>query len=459
MSLAGVILAAGKGKRLNSDISKAGHHVGGEPMIYHVLRVAEAVGASPIVVVVGHNGDQIEELLAGKPVTIVWQDELLGTGDAVRRALPVLAREEGVGQVLVLAGDTPLLRASTVERLVVSHYERKPAATVLTCEVENPTGYGRVKRDHDGFVEAIVEEVDATEEEKAIREINAGVYVFDVDLLKEGLDHLDNRNAQREYYLPKVLEYFIRKGLRVDALRTDDPSEVAGVNSRHELAAANKMFYKRRALEIMGLGVTIIDPDTVYIENDVVVGKDSVIFPMTVLKQGTRIGSRCVIGPGVVLDRAEVADGTEISFAVIRDSYVGPEVKVGPYAHVRPGCYIKRKARVGTFVELKKTSLGEGAKVPHLSYMGDATIGNRANIGAGSITCNYDGVNKHQTIIGEEAFIGSDTMFVAPVTLGARAWTGAGSVITEDVPDESLAIARARQVTKQGWVRRNRISA
>jgi bifunctional UDP-N-acetylglucosamine pyrophosphorylase/glucosamine-1-phosphate N-acetyltransferase len=459
MSLACVILAAGKGKRLNSDISKAGHHVGGEPMIYHVLRVAEAVGAAPIVVVVGHNGDQIEELLAGKPVTIVWQDELLGTGDAVRRALPVLVREEGVSQVLVLAGDTPLLRASTVERLVVSHYERKPAATVLTCEVENPTGYGRVKRDHDGFVEAIVEEVDATEEEKAIREINAGVYVFDVDLLKEGLDHLDNRNVQREYYLPKVLEYFIRKGLRVDALRTDDPTEVAGVNSRQELAAANKMFYRRRALEIMGLGVTIIDPDTVYIENDVVVGKDSVIFPMTVLKQGTRVGSRCVVGPGVVLDRAEVADGTEISFAVIRDSYVGPEATVGPYAHVRPGCYIKRKAKVGTFVELKKTTVGEGAKVPHLSYMGDATIGDRANIGAGSITCNYDGASKHQTIIGEEAFIGSDTMFVAPVTLGARAWTGAGSVITEDVPEESLAIARARQVTKQGWVRRKKMSA
>lgn len=455
MSLACVILAAGKGKRLNSSISKVCHLVGGEPMLLHVLSVAEAVGALPVVVVVGHNGDQIENLISGRNVKIAWQKELLGTGDAVRQALPELLKSKAV-DVLVMAGDTPLLKPSTIEALILNHSREKPSISILTCEIANPKGYGRVVRDEKGYIKSIIEEADASEKEKKIKEINTGVYLFNLSDLVDGLEHLDRKNAQGEYYLPKIIDYCLAKGKRVEAVKTEEPDEIVGVNSRAELAQANKLFYKRKALELMNEGVTIIDPEAVYIENRVTVGRDTIIYPFTFLKSGTVIGANCYIGPGTDVANSNIGDGCRVSYSIIEGSTIEEEVSIGPYARVRPGCLVRKRARLGSFVEIKKTEVGEDSKIPHLNYMGDAIIGKRVNIGAGSITCNFDGEKKHKTIVEDDAFIGSDTMFVAPVQIGKGAWTGAGSVLTDDVPDESLGIARPRQKTKIGWVKKKK---
>lgn len=445
-------MAAGKGKRMNSSIPKVLHRVAGKPMLEHVIEKPVKLGASPIVVVVGHNGEEIESYLAqlSSEIEVVWQTELLGTGDAVRRALPkVRGRSE---HVLVLCGDTPLLTYDTLKHLVESHLERQPACTVLTATLDDPSGYGRVVRDTDGFVVRIVEDADATSEERSIKEVNAGVYVFNVEILEEGISSLSSKNNQNEYYLPETINYFVKKGYRVDAIKAKDPDEIRGVNSRIELAFANKLFFLRKAYQLMSEGVTILDPDTTYIEAEVKVGRDTVINPNTHIQGKTVIGGRCVIGPNATIRDCEIGDEVTFFNSVAFESRIGAKTAVGPFAYIRPGTVIGNSSRVGTFVEIKKSTVGDNTKIPHLSYVGDAEIGSGVNIGAGSITCNYDGVEKHKTIIEDNVFVGSDTIMVAPITIGKGAYTGAGSVITEDVPPFSLAIARERQVNKEGWV-------
>lgn len=454
MDLSSVILAAGKGKRMNSSVPKVLHKVAGKPMIEHVMNIPVGLKAKPIVVVVGHNGEEVESYLKSlnPEVEIAWQEELLGTGDAVKKALPKIIGKSD--QVLVLCGDTPLLTLETIRHLVESHFERKPACTVLTADLDNPSGYGRIVRDSDGFVVKIVEDADATKEEKLIREVNAGVYVFDVSLLSEGLKSLDSKNNQNEYYLPEVINYFVKTGLRVDAVRAKDSDEIRGVNSRIELSYANKAFFLRKAAELMEAGVTIIDPATTYIEADVKIGKDTVVYPNTYIQGKSVIGSYCEIGPNVTIKDCEIADRVKLFNSVALESKIGEESTVGPFAYIRPGSSVGKKAKIGTFVEIKKTEVGDFSKVPHLSYLGDTFVGSGVNIGAGTITCNYDGVAKHKTVIEDDAFIGSDSILVAPVNVGRGAYTAAGSVITDDVPPYSLAIGRAKQINKDGWVKK-----
>jgi len=454
MKLSSIVLAAGKGRRMNSSIPKVLHKVAGKPMIMHVLKIPFTLKAQPIVVVLGHNGNEVEEYLKsfGEEIKIAWQEKLLGTGDAVRQAMPLIdGRAENV---LVLCGDTPLLTFETVNHMVEIHFERKPACTMLTAIMDDPAGYGRVIRDIDGYVERIVEEVDASKEEKKIKEVNAGVYIFNVDLLKEGLEVLDTGNNQGEYYLPKVIDYFVKKGYRVDAVKALDPDEIRGVNSRVELALANKIYFYRRAISLMESGVTIIDPNTTYIEDEVEVGRDTTIYPNTHIQGKSSIGSFCEIGPNAIIRDCVIGDRVEFLNSVAVETEIGTGSKIGPFAYLRPGTRIGREAKVGTFVELKKTKVGDFSKVPHLSYIGDAEIGRHVNIGAGTITCNYDGIEKHKTVIEDEAFIGSDSIIVAPVFIGKAAYTAAGSVITENVPEYSLGIGRARQVNKEGWVKK-----
>ncbi|MCX7831506.1 MAG: bifunctional UDP-N-acetylglucosamine diphosphorylase/glucosamine-1-phosphate N-acetyltransferase GlmU [Actinobacteria bacterium] len=454
MSLSSIIMAAGKGKRMNSSIPKVLHKVAGKPMIEHILNIPFQLKAFPIVVVIGHNGEEVEKFLSTLPenTEVVWQDKLLGTGDAVMRALPsVKNRSE---HVLVLCGDTPLLTLQTVRHLVDSHLERKPACTILTAKIDNPAGYGRVIRDEDGFVVKIVEDVDATKEEKQVNEVNAGVYVFDVNLLEEGLESLDSSNNQNEYYLPEVINYFVTKGYRVDAVKAKNAEEIRGVNSRTELYHANKAFFMRKAYELMESGVTIIDPQNTYIEADVSIGKDTIVYPNTYLQGFTVIGSNCEIGPNSFIRDCKIGDGVVFVGSYAIESEVSDQTKVGPFAYLRPGTKVGKNAKVGTFVEIKNTEVGDFSKVPHLSYIGDAHIGQNVNIGAGTITCNYDGVKKHKTVIEDEAFVGSDTIMVAPLKVGKGAYTAAGSVLTEDVPPYSLGIARTRQENKEGWVKR-----
>jgi bifunctional UDP-N-acetylglucosamine pyrophosphorylase/glucosamine-1-phosphate N-acetyltransferase len=452
MELSCIVLAAGKGKRMNSEIPKVLHRVAGRPMLLHVLRIPFKLGASPIAVVLGHNGDKVESYLQtlNNKVELVWQDQLLGTGDAVKRALPaVYGKSENV---LILCGDTPLLTYETIEHLVESHFERRPSCTILTAEIENPFGYGRIIRDADGFVEGIVEEADATEEEKKVKEVNSGVYVFNIEELQEGLKQLNAENNQKEYYLTKVIDYLVEKGKRVDAVKALDPNEIKGVNSRFELYEANRLFYLRKARLLMDEGVTILDPESTYIEVDVEIGKDTVIYPNTFIRGSTRIGKNCEIGPNADITDCVIGDEVSFRYSVAVESEIGNSAVVGPFAYMRPGTRIGSKSKVGTFVELKKTVVGDGSKVPHLSYIGDAEVGSGVNVGAGTITCNYDGVVKHRTVIEDDAFIGSDTIIVAPVRIGKGSYTAAGSVITEDVPPYGLGIGRSKQINKENWV-------
>lgn len=452
MELSCIVLAAGKGKRMNSDIPKVLHKVAGKPMLLHVLRIPFKLEASPIAVVLGHNGDKVESYVQSldHEVKVVWQEELLGTGDAVKRAIPFVCGESE--NVLVLCGDTPLLTYETIDHLVKSHFERKPSCTILTAEIENPFGYGRIIRDADGFVERIVEEVDATEEEKKVKEVNSGVYVFNVKDLKEGLEHLNAENNQNEYYLTKVIDYFVKTGKRVDAVKALDSNEIKGVNSRVELAEANKLFYLRKNRQLMENGVTILDPENTYIEVDVEIGKDTVVYPNTYIRGQTKIGRKCEIGPNADITDCIIGDEVGFRYSVAVESEIGNGTVVGPFAYLRPGTKIGSKSKVGTFVELKKTVVGDESKVPHLSYLGDTEVGSGVNIGAGTITCNYDGVKKHKTIIEDDAFVGSDTIIVAPVKIGKGSYTAAGSVITEDVPPFSLGIGRSKQINKENWV-------
>jgi bifunctional UDP-N-acetylglucosamine pyrophosphorylase / glucosamine-1-phosphate N-acetyltransferase len=449
-----VVLAAGKGTRMKSTLPKVLHRAGGLPLIEQVFRSADALSPQTITVIVGHQAEGVREGLGERlGLHFALQEPQLGTGHAVLQAEPALRGRTGT--VVLLSGDVPLLRAATLGELVRVHAERRASATVLTAVLEDPDGYGRIVRGADGSIEAIVEHRDATPEQRQIAEINSGIYAFDLAPLFDALRQIGASNAQGEYYLPDLISIYRSRGLGVETVVADDPREILGVNSRKELADVTAVLKTRRNEELMESGVTIVDPATTFVGPDVTIGADTTIHPGVYLEGRTRIGAGCVIHSGVRIVDSTLDDGVTINnFCVIVESHVARGARIGPFAHIRPQSHVGEDAHVGNFVELKKTALGRGSKANHLSYLGDATIGEKVNVGAGTITCNYDGVSKHQTIIEDGAFIGSDSQLIAPVRIGRGAYVAAGSSVTDDVPPESLAIARSKQTNKEGWVSR-----
>jgi bifunctional UDP-N-acetylglucosamine pyrophosphorylase / glucosamine-1-phosphate N-acetyltransferase len=450
-----VVLAAGKGTRMKSGLPKVLHRAAGLPLIEHVLRAADVLHPTSIVIVVGHQAGLLKGALGKRlGLSFALQDPQLGTGHALLQAEPALKGARGT--LLLLSGDVPLLRAETLVRLREVHEGRGAAATVLTAQVDAPDGYGRIVRE-EGRIAAIVEHKDASTSERALNEINSGIYAFDLAPLFDALREIGSSNAQGEHYLPDLVRIYRRRGLPVETVVIEDPREILGVNSRSELVEVAAVLKTAKNEALMADGITIVDPATTYIGPDVSVGADTIIHPGVYLEGRTRIGTGCEIHSGVRIVDSTVDDGVVINnFCVIVESHVASGARIGPFSHLRPQSDVGEQAHVGNFVELKKTSLGRGAKANHLSYLGDATIGERVNVGAGTITCNYDGVAKHPTVIEDGAFIGSDTQLIAPVRVGKDAYVAAGSSITEDVPAEALAIARGKQVNKEGWVARNK---
>ena len=445
-----VVLAAGKGTRMKSAVPKVLHGAAGRSLIEYALLVAASLSPASIVIVVGYQADQLKDALSNRPgLSFAVQEPQLGTGHALLQAEPLLRNARGT--LVLLSGDVPLLSAKTLTALVHLHESRQAAATVLTAVVPAPDGYGRIVR-HGNQIVAIVEHKDASPAERAIREINSGVYAFDIAPLFSALRDIGSSNAQGEHYLPDLVKIYRARGLTVETLRLDDPREILGVNSRKELADVASILRAAKNDALMAAGVTIVDPSTAYIGPDVTIGADTVIEPGVHLEGTTRIGVGCQINAGVRIVNSVVDDGAVIkNFCVILDSHISSGAQIGPFAHLRPQSDVGEDARVGNFVELKKTRLGRGSKANHLSYLGDATIGDKVNIGAGTITCNYDGTAKHATVIEDGAFIGSDSQLIAPVRVGKGAYIAAGSSITQDVPADALAIARGKQINKAGW--------
>lgn len=445
-----IILAAGQGKRMKSDLPKVLHRVAGVPLVGHVLKSVAEAGIGEVIVVIGRRGELVREAL-GEGYRYALQEEPRGTGDAVMRALPLLSPE--CREVLVLCGDTPLLTPASLVRLVEERRMTDAAATILTGIFADPTGYGRILRGEDNLVQGIVEESDATPEQKTIREINTGTYVFRRDALERTVSRLRPDNRQGEYYLTDCIALLRAEGLTVAAVSAP-AEETAGINTRREMAAAERILRLRECERLMDEGVTILDPEATYIDRGVEVGRDTIIYPFTFLEGKTAVGKGCVLGPGTRLIDSRIGDGVEIQQSLVVESQVGDRCRIGPFAFIRPGTVLAEEVKVGDFVELKKARVGKGSKIPHLSYVGDAVVGSGVNIGAGTITCNYDGVSKHETHIKDGAFIGSNTNLVAPVTVGEKAVTGAGSTITRDVPPGALAVERSRQVIVPDWAKK-----
>ena len=452
-----VILAAGQGTRMKSLLPKVLHPVAGRPMVEHVLGSARALDPATITLVVGHGAEAIQACLAGRQgLRFAVQMPQHGTAHALQVAEPLLAGQAGT--LVLLSGDVPLLGAATVRRLLETHRATGAAATVMTAVVERPYGYGRIIRTG-GRVARIIEERDASPEQRRVGEINSGIYAFDLAPLFDALRTIAARNVQGEYYLTDLIAVYRRRQLPVETLIVEDPREIRGVNTRSELSEVGTIMRQKKNEELMAAGVTIIDPATTYIDPHVEVGADTVIHPGVVIQGHSRIGSACEIHAYVRIADSELADRVTIhNFCLILGARVAGGAAIGPFAHLRPATEIGQGARVGNFVELKKTTLGAGSKANHLSYLGDATIGANVNVGAGTITCNYDGQKKHETVIEDGAFIGSDTQLIAPVRVGKGAYVGAGSSITDDVPPGALGVARGRQTNIKGWAERKRVA-
>ncbi len=451
-----LILAAGKGTRMKSAVVKVLHSVAGRPMLGWPLSTVREAGATAIVIVAGHQAEQVREQYGAEfDVRIALQEEQLGTGHAVACAMPALQEQNGA--LLIVCGDTPLLTGATLQRLAASHTESGAAITVLTARMENPQGYGRIVRSGDGQVLRIVEQKDASPSEQGIDEINSGIYCMDLTFLRANISRLGSGNAQNEYYLTDLVELAVAGQKGCNALMVSDALEIMGVNDRVQLAEASAALRARINHQLMLQGVTLIDPARTCIDADVVVGSDTVIWPGCVLQGQTVIGQGALLESNVQVSSCRIGDRAHLKNGSVLDgSVIGCDVAVGPMAHLRPGTVLGDQVKIGNFVETKKAVLGDGSKASHLTYLGDAEIGRDVNIGCGTITCNYDGVKKHRTVIGDGVFVGSDVQLVAPVTVGNGALIAAGTTVTKDVPPDSLAIARTPQVNKEGWCLKKR---
>lgn len=448
-----VILAAGQGTRMKSKLYKVLHPVCGKPMVEHVADEALKLSLSKLVTIVGHGAEEVQKQLGSKS-EYALQNEQLGTAHAVKQAKGHLASEKGT--TIVICGDTPLITAETMEALFLEHKKRDAKATVLTALAEDPAGYGRIIRGNNGEVNKIVEHKDATPEERLVQEINTGTYCFDNEALFQALEQVSNKNVQGEYYLPDVIEILKNEGASVAAYQTVDFKETLGVNDRVALSMAEEYMRQRINRRHMQNGVSLIDPNHTYISPEAVIGRDTVIYPGTILRGKVVIGEDSLIGPNSDLENCKVGDRSIIKQSVVSRSEVGNDVSIGPFAHIRPDSTIGNDVKIGNFVEIKKTQFGDRSKASHLSYVGDAEVGADVNLGCGSITVNYDGKNKFLTKIEDGAFIGCNSNLVAPVTIKKGAYVAAGSTITETVPEDSLSIARARQVNKEDYVKKMR---
>lgn len=446
-----VVLAAGKGTRMKSSLYKVLHPVCGKPMVEHVVENMEQLGVEKIVTVVGHGAEVVQSEL-GDRSEYALQTEQLGTAHAVLQAEASLANLDGT--TIVICGDTPLITADTMNDLLNHHKQTGAKATILTALADDPTGYGRIIRAEDGSVKSIVEQKDASIEEQRVNEINSGTYCFDNDALFKSLKLVKNENAQGEYYLPDVIEILQKEGEVISAFAAKDFDEILGINDRIALSQAEQIMRARIAHHHMREGVTIIDPQNTYISSDAIIGADTVIQPGVMIEGKTIIGEQCTIGPNSHIVSSKIGNGTTIHSSVILSSEVGDHTAIGPFAHIRPQTEVGNDVKIGNFVEVKKSSVGNGSKISHLSYMGDASIGTNVNIGCGTITVNYDGKNKFKTTIEDDAFVGCNSNLIAPVTIGNKAYVAAGSTITKDVPGEALAIGRARQENKEGYVKK-----
>lgn len=437
-----IILAAGKGVRMRSQMPKVVHRVAGRPMIWYVVNAVRKAGINNVTLVVGHGRAMVEEALQGENLHFVVQEQQLGTGHALMQA------QNGIdpGQTLiVLAGDTPLLEAATVRKLLDYHQQQGAEATVLSAFLEEPYGYGRIIRDAAGGVERIVEEKDASPEEKKITEINTGMYCFQTQSVFKALTAINTANAQGEYYLTDVLPRLKQGGHKVAVMAIEETDQIHGINDRIQLARAESIIRRKQNQALMQGGVTIMAPDTTFIDSSVEIGMDTIIYPFTIIEGQTRIGQNCIIGPHSHINDSLIGNDVAIENSRVKQARIADRCNIGPFAYLRPEAELHEDVKVGDFVEIKKSIIGAGSKVPHLSYVGDALLGKEVNVGAGTITCNYDGKSKHRTILGDRVFIGSNTNLVAPVTMGEDSMTGAGSTITRDVPAGTLAVERAEQ--------------
>ncbi|MBA9087569.1 bifunctional UDP-N-acetylglucosamine pyrophosphorylase/glucosamine-1-phosphate N-acetyltransferase [Fontibacillus solani] len=451
-----IVLAAGQGKRMKSKLYKVLHPVCGKPMVGHVLDTVKKVECERSIVVVGHGAEAVKSYL-GTSAEYVLQEQQLGTGHAVKQAGQLLGQEEGT--TIVICGDTPLVTEETLDALIDLHTRKGAAATVLTASMDNPKGYGRIIRAENGSVVRIVEQKDCSPEEDAVQEINTGTYCFDNAKLFAALEKVTNSNAQQEYYLTDVVGILVQEGEVVEGYMTDDYAESIGVNDRLALSEAEAFMRERIVRKHMLGGVTVIDPDSTYIDADVTIGADTVIYPNCFISGSTVIGEACIIGPSTEIEDSQIHDGAKVKHSVLSKAEVGSEATVGPFAYLRPGAKLGQHVKVGDFVEIKNASLGDGSKVSHLSYIGDAKVGKNVNIGCGAITVNYDGYNKSITEIEDDAFVGSNVNLIAPVKIGKGAYVVAGSTITQNVPENDLAIARNRQENKPGYAEKIRSRA
>lgn len=448
MSFTSVIMAAGMGTRMKSKMPKVIHKVCGKEICRWVIDAAKNAGSDKVCTIVGHRADMVKEIL-GDICEFALQAEQKGTGHAVMQAIDAI--KSAKKEVVILNGDIPLITAESIKKAVNYHRENGNQATVITAVLDDATGYGRIVRGDDGGVRKIVEQKDANDEEKKINEINSGMYVFDSESLLYALEKLTPNNAQGEYYLTDTLEILLNAGKKVGGYAIADNDEIRGINDRIQLDEAEKIMQKRINEYHMRNGVTIRNPQSVCIEDDVEISSDSEICQNVTIKSGTKIGSDCVIGSGSTLDKAVIGDGVNVISSVIIESEVGAGTNVGPFAYIRPNCNVGSDVKVGDFVELKNSTIGDGTKISHLTYIGDSDVGKGVNFGCGTVTVNYDGKKKYRTVIGDNCFIGCNTNLVSPVNVGDGAYIAAGSTITDDIPEDNLSIARARQVNKDGW--------
>ena len=447
--LAAVILAAGKGTRMKSALPKVLHPICGQPMLYYPLEAAKLAGFTQLKVVIGHQAERVSETFTDEDITWIRQTDQLGTGHALMCAADALCGYSG--PLLLHCGDVPLLKPDTLQQLLNYHSQQKATVTVLTAQMPNPQGYGRIIRDGEQILQ-IVEEKEADEQQRQVTEINAGTYLFDAAFVLSALKGLNKNNAQGEYYLTDVVAAAVAAGEKTRALCVEDPTEVMGINDRCQLAEAEVLMRWKINAELMFGGVSMPDPTTVYIDNGVQIGIDTILHPNVHLHGKTTIGKNCIVETGVVVVDSQIADGTYLKAgSVVEESQLGPGCIIGPMAHLRPGNVLTGNNKIGNFVEMKKSVLGKKSQASHLTYIGDSEVGENVNFGCGTITCNYDGVNKHKTTVEDDVFVGSDCQFVAPVTIGRNSLIAAGSTITKDVPPDSLALSRTEQTNIDGW--------